>query len=57
MVFRKGTGGGHLTYAGGHVPLKKGTKAESQEIEKHIEAKFLKAIGGEEAPSVPLVKA
>lgn len=57
MVFRKGTGGGHLTYAGGQVPLNKGTKAEREEVEKHIEEKFLKAIGGDSAESVPLVKA
>ena len=56
MVFRKGTGGGHLTYAGGQVPLKKGTKVERQEMERHIEEKFLKAIGGDTAESVPLVK-
>lgn len=57
MVFRKGTGGGHLTYAGGQIPLKKGTKIERQELERHIEQKFLKAIGADAAPSVSLVKA
>lgn len=57
MVFRKGTGGGHLTYAGGQVPLKAGTKAERQEIERHIEEKFLKAIGCDAGQSMPLVKA
>jgi len=57
MVSRKGTGGGHLTYAGGQIPLKKGTKVERQELEKHIEQRFLKAIGAEDAPSVRLVKA
>lgn len=57
MVFRKGTGGGHLTYAGGQIPLKKGTKTERQEIEKHIEQKFLKAIGAEAESTSRLVKA
>lgn len=57
MVFRKGTGGGHLTYAGGQIPLKKGTKLERQELERHIEQKFLKAIGADTAPAVRLVKA
>ena len=56
MVARKGTGGGHLTYAGGQVPLKKGTKAERQELEKHVETRFLKAIGADAAPSSRLVK-
>lgn len=57
MVFRKGTGGGHLTYAGGQIPLKKGTKMERQELGKHIEQKFLKAIGADGATSSRLVKA
>jgi nanoRNase/pAp phosphatase (c-di-AMP/oligoRNAs hydrolase) len=57
MVFRKGTGGGHLTYAGGQVPLADKTKAERQEIEKHVEEKFLKAIGAETATNARLVKA
>jgi nanoRNase/pAp phosphatase (c-di-AMP/oligoRNAs hydrolase) len=45
MVARKGTGGGHLTYAGGQIPLIKGTKAEREEIEKDIEERVLRAIG------------
>ena len=57
MVFRKGTGGGHLTYAGGQVPLAGKTKAERQKIEKHVEEKFLKAIGAEAAENSRLVKA
>ena len=57
MVFRKGTGGGHLTYAGGQIPLRKGTKVERQQLEKHIEQKFLKAIGTDTAPNARLVKA
>ncbi len=45
VVARRGTGGGHLTYAGGQVPLAKGTKTEREEIEKDIEERFLRAIG------------
>jgi nanoRNase/pAp phosphatase (c-di-AMP/oligoRNAs hydrolase) len=56
MVARKGTGGGHLTYAGGQIPLEKGTKAERQEIEKQMQQKFLKAIGAEAGQSSRLVK-
>lgn len=55
MVARKGTGGGHLTYAGGQVPLKKGTKAERQEIAKNMEDRFLKAIGADTATGSHLV--
>ena len=57
MVARKGTGGGHLTYAGGQIPLQKGTKTERQEIEKHIEQRFLKAIGADTTQNARLVKA
>jgi nanoRNase/pAp phosphatase (c-di-AMP/oligoRNAs hydrolase) len=57
MVARKGTGGGHLTYAGGQIPLKKGTKTERQELEKHIELKFLKGIGADTEQNIRLVKA
>lgn len=57
MVARKGTGGGHLTYAGGQIPLKKGTKAERQELEKHLQQAFLKAIGADNSQSARLVKA
>ncbi len=57
MVARKGTGGGHQTYAGGQVPLIKGTKAEREEIEKYVEERFLEAIGAADKPGVRLVKA
>jgi len=56
MVARKGTGGGHLTYAGGQVPLVKGTKAEREGIEKDIEQRFLDAIGADADPGTRLVK-
>jgi nanoRNase/pAp phosphatase (c-di-AMP/oligoRNAs hydrolase) len=57
MVHQKGTGGGHLTYAGGQIPLKKGTKTERQDLEKKMQQRFLKAIGAEAAQSARLVKA
>jgi nanoRNase/pAp phosphatase (c-di-AMP/oligoRNAs hydrolase) len=56
MVARKGTGGGHQTYAGGQIPLEKGTKAERQKLAKHVEQRFLKAIGAENGQSTRLVK-
>jgi nanoRNase/pAp phosphatase (c-di-AMP/oligoRNAs hydrolase) len=56
MVARRGTGGGHQTYAGGQVPLLKGTKAEREEIEKHVEEKFLEAIGANGSSPARLVK-
>jgi nanoRNase/pAp phosphatase (c-di-AMP/oligoRNAs hydrolase) len=55
MVARKGTGGGHLTYAGGQIPLVKGTKAERQALEKDVEKRFLEAINSSDGPDIPLV--
>lgn len=57
MVARKGTGGGHQTYAGGQIPLIKGTKAEREKIKDYIEKRFLEAIGAGDKPGVRLVKA
>ena len=45
IVVRKGTGGGHLTYAGGQVPLKKDSESERRKLKKFIENKFLQAVG------------
>lgn len=56
MVARRGTGGGHLTYAGGQIPLPGKTKAEREAIVQDVQAKFLEAIGAEAAESAKLVK-
>jgi nanoRNase/pAp phosphatase (c-di-AMP/oligoRNAs hydrolase) len=45
IVARRGTGGGHQTYAGGQIPLRTGTSAERENLEKLVEQKFLKAVG------------
>jgi len=45
IVARKGTGGGHLTYAGGQVPLKKDTEPERRKLKRQIERKFLQVVG------------
>jgi nanoRNase/pAp phosphatase (c-di-AMP/oligoRNAs hydrolase) len=45
IVSRRGTGGGHLTYAGGQIPLKKDTETERRKLKKLIERKFLRATG------------
>lgn len=55
MVARRGTGGGHLTYAGGQVPLTKGTKKEREELEREILHRFLDAIGADAGQCIPLV--
>ena len=45
IVARRGTGGGHLTYAGGQIPLKNDTESERRNLKKQIERKFLRAVG------------
>jgi hypothetical protein len=45
LVARKGTGGGHLTYAGGQIPFQQKTPAESAKLEKYFVKKFLRIIG------------
>ena len=45
IVARRGTGGGHQTYAGGQIPLRTGTLTERVNLEKLVEQKFLKAVG------------
>jgi nanoRNase/pAp phosphatase (c-di-AMP/oligoRNAs hydrolase) len=45
LVARKGTGGGHLTYAGGQIPIQQKTPAESAKLEKYFVKKFLRIIG------------
>jgi len=55
IVSRRGTGGGHLTYAGGQIPLKKDTETERRNLKKQIERKFLRATGMSQANSSRLL--
>ena len=55
IVSRKGTGGGHLTYAGGQIPLKKDTETERRKLKKQIERQFLRAICMSQANSSRLL--
>ncbi|MFA5554443.1 MAG: DHH family phosphoesterase, partial [Phycisphaerae bacterium] len=56
IVSRKGTGGGHKTYAGGQIPL---AAEVSDKIKKHLEhtvqKRFLKTIGCTQQPAVKLI--
>jgi nanoRNase/pAp phosphatase (c-di-AMP/oligoRNAs hydrolase) len=47
VITRKGTGGGHSTFAGGQIPLTKGTKSELASLEKLVLKRFLKATGAD----------
>jgi nanoRNase/pAp phosphatase (c-di-AMP/oligoRNAs hydrolase) len=55
IVARRGTGGGHLTYAGGQIPLKNDTESERRSLKKKIERKFLRAVGMSQARSSKLL--
>jgi nanoRNase/pAp phosphatase (c-di-AMP/oligoRNAs hydrolase) len=55
IVARRGTGGGHLTYAGGQIPLKNDTESERRNLKKKIERKFLRAVGMSQARSSKLL--
>jgi nanoRNase/pAp phosphatase (c-di-AMP/oligoRNAs hydrolase) len=56
VVGRKGTGGGHTLFAGGQVPLVKGTKTEQDKLVKYIQKRFLNAIGASNDKSSRLVQ-
>jgi nanoRNase/pAp phosphatase (c-di-AMP/oligoRNAs hydrolase) len=45
VVAGRGTGGGHCSYAGGQIPLLKGTEAEYKNLQRLIDGRFLAAIG------------
>lgn len=55
IVARKGTGGGHLTYAGGQVPLKKDSESQRRKLKQFIENKFLQALGISGKRCTPLI--
>lgn len=56
IVARKGTGGGHPTYAGGQIPLKDDTKRIKQRLEKTVLNRFLKEVTKTPEPQQPLVQ-
>ena len=55
LVARRGTGGGHQTYAGGQIPLKQDTQAELTRVEKQLRQKFIRLIGADEHQAVKLI--
>jgi hypothetical protein len=56
IVARKGTGGGHPSYAGGQIPLKDATHKTRQRLEKTILNRFLKQVVKDSAPKQPLIQ-
>jgi nanoRNase/pAp phosphatase (c-di-AMP/oligoRNAs hydrolase) len=55
MVARHGTGGGHLTYAGGQIPLTGKDKVRRGKLIRHMQDRFVEVIGAEAAESSQLV--
>jgi len=56
VVARHGTGGGHMTYAGGQIPLVKNTKSEMAHLENLVRRRFLRNLGVDERRGERLVK-
>lgn len=56
LVSRRGTGGGHLTYAGGQISLKKCSGAEEVELERLVRCRFLKVLGIRDTTGCPLTQ-
>ena len=56
IVARKGTGGGHPTYAGGQIPFPGRGRAERMALIRDIHRKFAKAVGAEAGESSQLVR-
>lgn len=56
VVGRKGTAGGHLTYAGGQIPLEKINDKTRRKLEKTAQERFLKAIGLNSVDGISLAK-
>jgi nanoRNase/pAp phosphatase (c-di-AMP/oligoRNAs hydrolase) len=54
IVYRRGSGGGHLTYAGGQLRLRKDTRKERVWLEALVRDRFLRAIGNDKARSEKL---
>jgi nanoRNase/pAp phosphatase (c-di-AMP/oligoRNAs hydrolase) len=56
IVARHGTGGGHLTYAGGQIPIKDGHKG-LEHMEQLVCRRLLRMLGVDHLKAKPLIKA
>jgi nanoRNase/pAp phosphatase (c-di-AMP/oligoRNAs hydrolase) len=56
MVARKGTGGGHPSYAGGQIPLEGVAEKEKSRLTKKIIDRFLKQVTSGPAKPQPLIR-
>ncbi len=56
VVARHGTGGGHMTYAGGQIPLLNQTKSQMSHLENLVRRRFLKTLNVDDRRCERLVK-
>ncbi len=56
VVARRGTGGGHMTYAGGQIPLLNRTKGGRERLVRDVQRKFVAAIGAQVGDGIQLVR-
>ena len=56
IVARKGTGGGHPSYAGGQMPLLDDTQKSKRKLEKTVLNRFLKQVVKDSGPKKPLIQ-
>ena len=56
LIARKGTGGGHLSYAGGQIPLPDDTQKSKQKLEKTLLDRFLKKVVKDSQAQKPLIQ-
>jgi len=56
IVARRGTGGGHMTYAGGQIPLLNRTKGGRERLVRDVQRKFVAAIGAQVGDGIQLVR-
>ena len=56
ITARKGTGGGHPSYAGGQIPLPDGTQKSKRKLEKTVLNRFLKQVVKNPEAKKPLIQ-
>ena len=56
IVARKGTGGGHPSYAGGQIPIKDNLQKTKDRLEKTVLNRFFKQVVKSPEPMVPLIQ-
>jgi nanoRNase/pAp phosphatase (c-di-AMP/oligoRNAs hydrolase) len=56
LVARKGTGGGHPSYAGGQIAVEEGNKSSAEAIFRRVRSRFVKSVTTKPDESQPLIQ-